>query len=96
MTPSEAAKFLEVATDATPEQLEARFLELRRKLEDKMVIFASWVWVPSGERWRAAPGCVGTQRSSAKVCQQNVIARNHRSLAPQQIIRNFLDRHGPR
>src|SRR6478609_8144812 len=36
MTPAEAAKLLEVAPDATPEQLEARFLDLRRKLEDKI------------------------------------------------------------
>ena len=36
MTPAEAARILEVAPDATPEQLEARFLELRRKLEDKI------------------------------------------------------------
>jgi hypothetical protein len=36
MNASEAAKLLEIAPDATPEQLEARFLELRRKLEDKI------------------------------------------------------------
>jgi len=36
MTPTEAAKLLDLPPDATPEQLEARFLELRRKLEDKI------------------------------------------------------------
>ena len=36
MSPTDAAKLLELPTDATPEQLEARFLELRRKLEDKI------------------------------------------------------------
>lgn len=36
MTSQEAAKLLELPVDATPEQLEARFLELRRKLEDKV------------------------------------------------------------
>jgi hypothetical protein len=36
MTPIEAAKLLEIAPDATPEQLEARFLELRARLEDKI------------------------------------------------------------
>ena len=36
MTPIEAAKVLEIAPDSTPEQIEARFLELRRKLEDKI------------------------------------------------------------
>ena len=36
MTPLDAAKLLEIAPDATPEQIEARFLELRRKLEDKI------------------------------------------------------------
>src|SRR6478735_1902439 len=36
MTPAEAAKLLELPADATPEQLEARFLDLRRKLEDKI------------------------------------------------------------
>src|SRR6478735_2232428 len=36
MTPAEAAKLLELPADATPEQLEARFLDLRRKLEDKV------------------------------------------------------------
>jgi chemotaxis protein histidine kinase CheA len=36
MTPSEAAKLLDLPVDATPEQLEARFLELRTRLEDKI------------------------------------------------------------
>ena len=36
MTPAEAAKLLDLPVDATPEQLEARFLDLRRKLEDKV------------------------------------------------------------
>ena len=36
MTLTEAARLLEIAPDATPEQLEARFLDLRRKLEDKI------------------------------------------------------------
>src|SRR5688572_25958083 len=36
MTPLDAAKLLEVSPDATPEQLEARFLELRTRLEDKI------------------------------------------------------------
>jgi chemotaxis protein histidine kinase CheA len=36
MTPLDAAKLLELPTDATPEQLEARFLELRTRLEDKI------------------------------------------------------------
>jgi hypothetical protein len=36
MTPTTAAKLLELPADATPEQIEARFLELRRKLEDKI------------------------------------------------------------
>jgi hypothetical protein len=36
MTPPDAAKLLEVAPDSTPEQIEARFLDLRRKLEDKI------------------------------------------------------------
>jgi hypothetical protein len=36
MSPVEAAKLLEVAPDCTPEQIEARFLELRAKLEDKI------------------------------------------------------------
>jgi hypothetical protein len=36
MSPTEAAKLLELPTDATPEQLETRFLDLRRKLEDKI------------------------------------------------------------
>ena len=36
MTPAEAAALLEIAADSTLEQIEARFLELRRKLEDKI------------------------------------------------------------
>ena len=36
MTPADAAKLLDLPADASPEQLEARFLELRRKLEDKI------------------------------------------------------------
>ncbi len=36
MSPSDSAKLLDLPADATPEQLEARFLELRRKLEDKI------------------------------------------------------------
>lgn len=36
MTPTEAAKLLEVPADATPEQLEARFLDLRTRFEDKI------------------------------------------------------------
>jgi cytoskeletal protein RodZ len=36
MSPLDAAKLLEVAPDATPEQIESRFLELRTKLEDKI------------------------------------------------------------
>jgi hypothetical protein len=36
MTPAEAAKLLELPANATPEQIEARFLDLRRKLEDKI------------------------------------------------------------
>jgi chemotaxis protein histidine kinase CheA len=36
MTPSEAAKLLELPVDSTPEKLEARFLELRARLEDKI------------------------------------------------------------
>lgn len=36
MTPLDAAKLLDLPADASPEQLEARFLELRRKLEDKI------------------------------------------------------------
>ena len=36
MSPADAAKLLDLSPDATPEQLEARFLELRRKLEDKI------------------------------------------------------------
>ena len=36
MLPLDAAKLLEVAPDAPPEQIESRFLELRAKLEDKI------------------------------------------------------------
>jgi hypothetical protein len=36
MPPAEAAKLLDLPVDASPEQLEARFLELRTKLEDKI------------------------------------------------------------
>ena len=36
MSPADAAKLLDLPADATPEQLEARFLDLRRKLEDKI------------------------------------------------------------
>ena len=36
MTPTEAARLLELDSAATPEQLEARFLEVRAKLEDKI------------------------------------------------------------
>jgi hypothetical protein len=36
MSPADAAKLLDLPIDATPELLEARFLELRRKLEDKI------------------------------------------------------------
>lgn len=36
MTPQEAAQLLELPAGATPEQIEARFLELRTKLEDKI------------------------------------------------------------
>lgn len=36
MTPSEAAQLLEIDPNAIPEQIEARFLELRRKLEDRI------------------------------------------------------------
>jgi hypothetical protein len=36
MTPADAAKLLDIPADATPEQLEARFNELRAKLEDKI------------------------------------------------------------
>jgi hypothetical protein len=36
MTATEAARLLELPPDATPEQLEARFLELRTKLEDRI------------------------------------------------------------
>jgi hypothetical protein len=36
MTPADAARILELSEQATPEQVEARFLELRRKLEDKI------------------------------------------------------------
>lgn len=37
MTPPDAARLLELPGDATPEQIEARFLDLRSKLEDKIV-----------------------------------------------------------
>src|SRR5688572_12348828 len=36
MTAADAAKLLELPADATPEQLEARFLELRARFEDKI------------------------------------------------------------
>lgn len=36
MTPPDAAKLLELADDATPEAIEARFLDLRTKFEDKI------------------------------------------------------------
>lgn len=36
MSPTEATKLLDLPADATPEQVEARFLELRRKLEEKI------------------------------------------------------------
>ncbi len=36
MSPANAAKLLDLPADATPEQLEVRFLELRTKLEDKI------------------------------------------------------------
>jgi hypothetical protein len=36
MSPADAAKILDLPADATPEQLEARFQELRAKLEDKI------------------------------------------------------------
>lgn len=36
MSPSDAAKLLDLPADATSTQLEARFLEMRRKLEDKI------------------------------------------------------------
>lgn len=36
MTLTEAARLLEIAPDATPDQLEKRFLELRARLEDKI------------------------------------------------------------
>lgn len=36
MTPHDAAKLLEVPADTPPEQLEKHFLELRRRLEDKI------------------------------------------------------------
>src|SRR5262245_16621740 len=35
MLPADAAKLLELPADATPEQLEARFLQLRGRIEDK-------------------------------------------------------------
>jgi flagellar basal body-associated protein FliL len=36
MSPADAAKLLDLPADTPPEQLEARFLELRRKFEDKI------------------------------------------------------------
>lgn len=36
MTPADAAKLLDLPADASPEQLEARFLELRAKLESRI------------------------------------------------------------
>lgn len=36
MSPADAAKLLDLPADASPDQLEARFNELRRKLEDKI------------------------------------------------------------
>jgi len=36
MTPADAARLLELPADASPEQLEARFLELRTKLENRI------------------------------------------------------------
>ena len=36
MTPLDAASLLDLPANASPEQIEARFLELRRKLEDKI------------------------------------------------------------
>jgi hypothetical protein len=36
MLPADAAKLLDLPVEATPEQLEARFLELRTRLEDKI------------------------------------------------------------
>jgi formylglycine-generating enzyme required for sulfatase activity len=36
MSPAEAARLLDLPLDSTPAQLETRFLELRRKLEDKI------------------------------------------------------------
>jgi hypothetical protein len=36
MSPIEAARLLDLPADATPEQIEARFLELRTRLEDKV------------------------------------------------------------
>ncbi|MDP2138866.1 MAG: hypothetical protein Q8J74_13530 [Candidatus Didemnitutus sp.] len=36
MTPLDAAKILDLPSDASPEQIEARYLELRAKLEDKI------------------------------------------------------------
>jgi len=36
MTPLEASRLLDLPADATPEQLEARFLELRTRLEEKI------------------------------------------------------------
>lgn len=36
MTPTEAARVLDLSPESTPEQIEIRFLDLRRKLEDKI------------------------------------------------------------
>ena len=36
MSPLDAARTLDVPVDAAPEQLEVRYLELRRQLEDKI------------------------------------------------------------
>lgn len=36
MTPTEAAKLLDLPAEASPEQLETRFNELRARLEDTM------------------------------------------------------------
>lgn len=36
MTPSETAKLLQISSDTTPELLQARSLELRTKIEDKI------------------------------------------------------------
>ena len=36
MTPAEASRLLDLPDHATPDQLEARFTELRTKLEEKI------------------------------------------------------------